>query len=160
MSSKDSTSHFSLDGVYSCPVCHHGQIAAMPLMDTFACNFCRHIFTSDPLQQSLTMADSSSPVTWRWNGRAWRGANRNGVELGWGVGLGAIALVLLPTTIVALSAYIFPPADGSPFSWIPTFWIGLTFLCHSAFVASVIVEYYQFPVFAYWKAIQRHLLQN
>jgi hypothetical protein len=158
MSSKKSASHFRGDGVYSCPVCRHGEIWAMPLMDTLACNFCRHIFTYDQNQQSLTMADSASPVTWRWNGRGWRGAHRDGIELGWGVGLAAIALVLLPTTLVALSAYIFPPISGSAFSWVPTFWIGLTFLAHCAFVASVVVEYYQFPVFAYLQAMQRHLV--
>lgn len=160
MNSKDSASNFSGDGGYTCPVCRYGQISAMPLMDALACNFCRHIYTFDPIKQSLTMADSASPLTWRWNGRSWQDANRNGDELTWGVGLGAIALVLLPTTLVGLSAYIFAPIPGTPLSWVPTFWIGLTFVTHFAFVVSVVIEYYQFPVLTYLQAMQRRLLRR
>ena len=152
--------NFSLDGVYTCTLCRHGEISAMPLMEALACNFCNHIFTADPIQQSVKMADSASPITWRWNGRTWQGAHRKGDELVWGVGLAAVALILLPTTLVALSTYFFPPIPGTPLSWVPTFWIGLTFLAHLAFVVDVVVEYYQFPVFAYVNAIRRHLLKG
>ncbi|MBD0269899.1 MAG: hypothetical protein ICV77_16605, partial [Cyanobacteria bacterium Co-bin8] len=38
---------------YLCPVCRHGQIEAMTLMDAFACNFCRHIFEVNLEQQTV-----------------------------------------------------------------------------------------------------------
>ncbi|MBD1832464.1 MULTISPECIES: hypothetical protein [Cyanophyceae] len=158
--SKDLANDFKSGGVYSCPVCRQGQISEMPLMEAVACNFCRHIFTVDSRQQSLKMADSSQPLSWRWNGRRWQNATRNDAELGWGVGLAAIALVILPTSLIALSAYIFPPIPGSSLSWVPLFWMGLTFLSHLAFVVSVVVEYYQFPVFAYLQAMRRRLFPS
>lgn len=158
--STNSHSNLSFDGTYRCPVCRHGEISAMALMDAFACNFCRHIFTADIPKKSVKLADSSSPITWYWNGKDWRGGQRNGVPLGWGVAIGAIAFVLLPTSLVALSAYLFPPTPGSRLSWLPTFWIGLTFFSHFWFVASLVIEYYQFPVFAYLNALQRRLLRN
>ncbi len=59
---------------YICPVCRHGQIAELTLMDAFACNFCRHIFTANLREQSIHVEDSSQPMTWRWNGRNWQGS--------------------------------------------------------------------------------------
>jgi len=43
---------------YSCPVCRHGKIAALPLMEAYACNFCQHIFTANLEQQVLKMASN------------------------------------------------------------------------------------------------------
>ncbi|MGB3205975.1 MAG: hypothetical protein WBB28_13375, partial [Crinalium sp.] len=137
-----------------------GQISTMPLMEALACNFCRHIFTLNVVTQHLTMADSSLPLTWRWNGRGWRSVYQNGVVIGWGIVLGAIAFVLLPATLVALSAYIFPAEPDTFLSWLPLFWIGLTFVCHLLLVVSIVIESYQFPVFAYLNAIQRNLLHR
>ncbi len=161
MNRKDLAKHkFSDDGAYPCPVCHHGQISAMPLMEALACNFCRHIFTLDAVTQHLTMADSSLALTWRWNGRGWRSVYQNDTAIGWGIVLGALAFVLLPTTLVALSAYIFPAEPQTFLSWLPLFWIGLTFVCHLLMVVSIAIESYQFPVFAYLNALKRNFLRN
>lgn len=160
LNSKNNDKNLSFDNVYSCPLCRHGEIAAMPLMEAFACNFCRHIFTIDLATKSLKLADSSSPISWYWSGKDWIGANRNGIQLGWGVALGAIALVLLPTSLVAFSAFLFPPTPGSRLAWLPKFWIGLTFFSHFWFVGSLVAEYYQFPIFVYLKTIQRRLLRQ
>lgn len=155
-----SDNYLNFDSEYPCPVCLHGQISTIPLMEALACNLCRHIFTLDTNQQSLTMADSSSPLTWQWNGRTWQGIYRNGVELNWSVKLGAIAIVLLPTALIALAAYIFPPIPGSRLSWLPTVWVGLTFLFHLTWVVSLIIEYYQFPIFIYLKVTGQNLLNT
>ena len=68
---KESTefNRFHLKGEYSCPVCRHGKVSEMLLMETFSCNFCQHIFTTDFDKQLLKMADSQLPLTWYWNGR-------------------------------------------------------------------------------------------
>lgn len=148
-----STDHFNYHGVYHCPVCRHGEIAAIPLMEAFACNFCRHIFTANVEQQRIKMADSQIPLTWRWTGRNWQGIGAEGVNMGWGLWLSAMAFILAPTTIVGGGAYIFPPLPGSHLSWLPFAWTGLTFFSHLACVAWLLVEYYQIPVVLYCRAI-------
>ncbi|NES83662.1 MAG: hypothetical protein F6K10_20870 [Moorea sp. SIO2B7] len=157
---KDLSQRFNSKDVYPCPVCRHGKIEPLTLMEAFACNFCNHIFTANLEQQLLKMADSQFPLTWCWNGRTWRGLQREGVNLGWGYGVAAIAFVLLPPSLVGLSAYLFPPLPGSRLFWLPTFWIGLTFLCHLACLGWLVVEYYQFPVWMYLGAMRRQFLSR
>lgn len=129
-------------------------------MEAFACNFCRHIFTANLEQQVLKMADSQLPLTWRWNGQTWKGLHREGVELGWEYWFVGIAFVILPSTLVGLAAYLFPPMPGSPLAWLPVFWTVLAFLSHLACMGWLVVEYYQFPVFAYLRAVQQRLLDR
>lgn len=143
----------SYDGVYTCPVCRHGKISALPLMEAFACNFCQHIFSANLEQQLLKMADSQIPLSWRWNGQRWKGLQHEGVELGWGYWVAAIAFLVIPTTLVGLAAYLFPPLTNSPFSWFPIFWTVFTFLSHLSCLGWLVVEYYQFPLSIYLRAI-------
>ena len=152
------TSRLNYNGIYTCPACRHGEISAIALMDAFACDFCRHIFTANLETQVLKMTDSLQPLTWYWNGRNWQGARREGVELGWGIVVGAIAFVLFPPSLVGLATYLFPPLPHSPLSWFPSFWTGLTFVSHLTCVIWLMVEYYQFPVFVYLRTWQRYLL--
>ena len=152
------TNSLSYQGVYSCPVCRRGEISAMPLMEAFACDFCRHIFTANLEKQVLKMADSSLPLSWYWNGRSWQGAHRAGAQLGWGIWVAALAFVLFPPMLVGIGAYIFPPLPGSRLSWLPAFWTGLTFFSHLACVGWLVVESYQFPVFAFLRVWRRRLL--
>ena len=146
---------FHLDGEYSCPVCRHGKVSAMPLMETFACNFCQHIFTVDFDKQLLKMADSQLPLTWYWNGKNWKGIHREGAEAGWGYFLFGLGFVFLPTAIIAFGTYIFPPLPGSPLSWLPIFWSVLTFVAHLSCLIWLVIEYYQFPIFLYVRALKR-----
>ncbi len=151
----DNPSHpLSYYNAYTCPVCRHGKISALALMEAFACNFCRHIFTANLEQQVITMADGQFPLTWYWTGHNWQGmATKN--SLGWGYGLGAIAFVVLPTAIMGLGAYLFPPLPGSSLSWFPLAWTGLTFISHLACVLWLLLEYYQLPVFLYLEALRQ-----
>lgn len=132
---------------YLCPVCRHGQITALTLMDAFACNFCRHIFTANLPEQSIHVEDSSQPMTWRWNGLHWKAANQLDMDLTIVVWLVGIALVLLPPALIWLSSHTFPPMQGSTWSWFPTAWISLTFGTHFTFVAWLLAEHYQIPVY-------------
>lgn len=154
------TSCFSYQEVYPCPICRLGQIQALPLMDAMACNFCNHIFTADLEKQQLKMPSRQPPLIWRWNGRKWTGAHLEGVELSWGYWLAAVALVLLPTTLIGLTAYAFPPNAGVPLSWLPTVWTGLTFLSHLAIIGWLVIEFYQFPVEAYLRGVRQHVLSR
>lgn len=68
---------------YHCPVCRHGEITTLPLMEAFACNFCRHIFTANLDKQAITIADSQLPLTWYWTGKNWQGL-RSSQKMQWG----------------------------------------------------------------------------
>jgi len=153
---KNIKKNLSIEEVYTCPVCYHGQISAMTLMDAFSCNFCNHIFTADMARQSLKIADSSPALSWKWNGKKWK-ADHPQVEWNWAIQLLAVGFILLPTTLIGLSAYFFPPIPGTPLCWLPIFWTGLTFLSHSAIIVNIVIDYYQFPVKLYLKALVRNL---
>jgi hypothetical protein len=148
---------FHEQGDYFCPVCRHGKISAMPLMETFACNFCQHIFTTNFDKQLLKMADSQLPLTWYWNGKNWKGIHRDGVDISWSYLVIAIGFIFFPTAIVACSSYIFPPSPDSLLSWLPVVWSILTFLLHLSLLIWSLVEYYQFPIFLYVRAVKRRL---
>ncbi|MGL5944399.1 MAG: hypothetical protein ACRC2S_29310 [Waterburya sp.] len=149
---------FHLQGEYPCPVCRHGKVSEMLLMETFSCNFCQHIFTANFDKQLLKMADSQLPLTWYWNGKTWKGIQREGAEVGWAYLIFAVGFVLIPTAIIALGMYLFPPMNGSLLSWLPVFWTILTFCAHLFCVIWLVIEYYQFPIFLYVRALKRKLL--
>ena len=148
---------FHLKGEYSCPVCRHGKVSVMPLMETFACNFCQHMFTTNFDKQLLKMADSQLPLTWYWNGKNWKGIHREGSEIGWGYLIFALGFVFFPTGIIGLGSYLFPPLPGSSLYWLPLVWSILTFFAHLSCLIWLIIEYYQFPIFLYARALKRRL---
>lgn len=160
LSSKKKASYFSYQEAYPCPICHLGQIQALPLMDAMACNFCNHIFTADLEKQQLKMPSRQPPLIWRWNGMKWTEAHLEGVEISWGYWLAAVALVLLPTALIGLTAYAFPPTAGTPLSWLPIVWTGLTFLSHLGIIGWLVIEFYQFPVKAYLRGVRQHVLSR
>ncbi len=132
---------------YICPVCRHGQISSITLMDAFACNFCRHIFTANLHDQSVRVEDSSQPMTWRWNGRTWQSANQMDTDLTIVVWLVGVSLVILPPGLIWLSSHTFPPMRGSAWYWFPSAWVGLSFFLHFLFVAWLLAEHYQFSLY-------------
>lgn len=136
---------------YVCPICRHGQISAIALMDAFSCNFCRHIFTANLSDQLVRVEDSSQPMTWHWNGRNWQAANQINVDLTITIWLVGALLVVLPPGLIWLSSHTFPPLPGSVWYWFPTIWIGLTFCFHFLFVAWLLAEHYQIPVYVAFK---------
>lgn len=131
-------------GSYRCPVCRHGFIAGLTLMDAFACNFCRHIFTANLVTQTVQVADSSQPMVWHWNGQRWLSGAFQERHVTALIGWVAMAVVVLPPTLVGLSAYTFPPLPGSGWAWFPMAWAGSTLLIHLAMVGWLLAEYYQF----------------
>lgn len=132
---------------YLCPICRHGKISAITLMDAFACNFCRHIFTANLTSQTIQVEDSSYPMTWRWTGRNWQSANQIDVDLTIVIWLVGTALVVLPPMLIWLSSHTFPPLPGSAWYWFPTIWMSLAFCLHFVFVAWLLMEHYQLPLY-------------
>lgn len=148
------------DAAYPCPVCRLGKIKTLPLMDALACDLCRHIFTVSLEKQQLKMPSRQPPLVWRWNGRNWVGMQVEGVELNWAYWLAAITLVALPTILVGLTVYSFPPSPDVPLSWLPYAWVGLVFLLHLGIIGWLIIEIYQFPVAVYLRNVWQHLLRR
>lgn len=145
---------------YQCPICRHGEIEALTLMDAFACNFCRHIFTANLKEQSIHVEDSSQPMTWRWNGRNWQAVTQTDFDLTLVIWIVAVSLVVLPPGLIWLSSHTFPPLDQSSGAWFPTFWIALTFICHFSFVAWLMAEHYQIPWYVAGKVRLRQWLER
>ena len=150
----------NLQETYICPVCRHGQIAELTLMDAFACNFCRHIFTANLREQSIHVEDSSQPMTWRWNGRNWQAANQLDVDLTLVIWIVGVILVVLPPALIFLSSRLVPPLEGSTLDWLPNVWVGLTFLTHFSFVAWLMIEHYQLPIYVSSKVRIRQWLER
>ncbi len=138
---------------YPCPVCRVGEISSMPLMEAMSCDFCHEIFTVNLETQQIKMPSRQPLLVWRWNGFKWTQAQLEGVELGWGYVLAAIAFVILPTILIGIGAYYLPPKPDVPLSWIPYVWTLLTFLSHSAIIVGIVIEVYQIPIRAYWRGI-------
>ncbi|BCL37079.1 hypothetical protein NSMS1_35260 [Nostoc sp. MS1] len=122
-------------------------------MEAMGCDFCHEIFTVNLEQQQIKMPSRHPPLIWRWNGFNWTEAQLEGVELGWGYGLAAATFVLLPTTLIGLVAYYFPPSTSDVVSWLPYIWTILTFLSHLSIIIWIFIEVYQIPVAAYLRAI-------
>ncbi|MEP0890581.1 MULTISPECIES: hypothetical protein [unclassified Leptolyngbya] len=149
----------SFQDTYLCPICRHGSITGLTLMDAFACDFCRHILTANLQEQTVQVVDTQ-PMTWRWNGRRWlSGTLQNGQFTGliWLVG---IAVVILPPTLIGLSAYTFPPLPGSRWAWFPVAWAWTTLVVHLLMVSWLIAEHYQFSPYITGKVWIRHWLRR
>ena len=126
---------------YRCPACASGELRAIALMDVFACDFCRHMFSANLENQSVHLADSLQPMAWRWNGWQWKTSQQSDTAAGliWSFTLG---LVLMPVGIIVLSNYVFPPLDSSGF---PKAWTMLTLACHSTIARWLLAEYHRWP---------------
>ncbi|PPS41241.1 hypothetical protein [Chroococcidiopsis sp. TS-821] len=150
----------NLHDSYPCPVCRLGQIAALPLMDAMACNLCRQIFEVDLEKQQIKMPSRQPALLWNWNGKRWDGARLEGVEFGWGYVFAAIALVLLPPTLIGLVILIHPPTPDTPLAWLPYVWATLGFIAHLAIVGWLAIEFYQFPLGLWFRSLPQQLRQR
>lgn len=131
----------SYDLTYRCPACATGELYALTMMDVFACDFCRHMFTANLETQSVQLADTVRSRVWHWNGWRWRTAQQRdtAAALVWGF---AAAITVIPATLIALSNYIFPPLEASNF---PLMWIELTLTAHAAIACWLLAEYHHWP---------------
>ncbi|MBD2578349.1 hypothetical protein [Oscillatoria sp. FACHB-1406] len=145
-------------GTYPCPICRCGSISTLSLMEAMSCSFCHHIFSTDFAQQSIAIADSPMAFSWRWNGKGWKSLRGTRTEFGWDALIIAFVFVLLPPFVVGFAAYLFPPLPGTPGAWFPIAWTIVVFFVHLACVIWLTVEYYQFPINLYARAIGRRWL--
>lgn len=148
------------DNAYECPVCRHGQIQPMALMDAYACSFCRHIFEANLDQQTVHVVDSVQPMGWRWQGWRWQPLYQSRGDITLILWLVGLALVILPAGLVALGGYVFPPLEGTAgVNWSLVWAIG-TLAAHSTMVGWLIAEHYQFPLYVMAKIRLQRLLER
>jgi hypothetical protein len=131
---------------YECPVCRHGQMEPMALMEAYACNFCRHIFDINLDQQTVNVVDSVQPMVWRWQGRRWQPIYQSRDDITLTLWLVSLVLVVLPAGLVALGGYVFPPLDATGVNW-SLVWAVVTLVGHGALVGWLVAEHYQFPLY-------------
>lgn len=136
---------------YPCPVCRHGEISQMVMMEAWACNFCRHILTQEGSVPILKLEDSHLNCRWRWQGKAWRAVRQTDAELTLAVWLVALALAILPPALVWLSYHTFPPLPDSAWPWFPRLWVGLTCAIHWGLVTWILLEHYQVAPYLAWR---------
>ncbi|MEB3359525.1 MAG: hypothetical protein VKK04_22560 [Synechococcales bacterium] len=148
----------SPQSVHICPVCRHGHISQITLMDAFACDFCRHIFSVAYTNQTVQVVDSSQPMGWLWTGKSWRPLHRSDTNLTLTIWLIGVALVVLPFALVWMANYLFPPLPGSRWAWVSTVWIISTFCTHFGMVAWLLAEHYQLPLYVSSRIRLRRLL--
>jgi hypothetical protein len=127
----------------------------MPFMETWGCSFCGQLFLGDLIQRSLKTVDPSFPQTWYWDGYQWQRSLEPALEPRWLWQALSVLLIVLPTSLVGVSAYLFPPEPDSFLHELPIIWTGLTAIAHLVIVLYLITEYYQVPFVAYRQALQR-----
>lgn len=152
----------SLDnpGDYLCPICRHDHITPMALMDAFACDFCRHIFEANLSQQTVHVVDSAQPMAWRWTGQRWRPLHHSNQDVTFILWVSGLMLAFVPAGLVATSAYIFPPLEGSPGSSWPAIWACSTLISHALIVGWLMMEHYQVPIYVAAKVWLRRFIEQ
>jgi hypothetical protein len=143
---------------YDCPVCRHGQIQAMPLMDAYACDFCRHILQANLEQQTVHIVDGVQPMGWRWLGWRWQPLHHRSTDLTLALWVVGIALTTLPAGMITLGTYLFPPLEPSEGVQWSLVWAAITLVAHTVMVGWLIAEHYQFPPYVLAKIRWQRLL--
>lgn len=146
---------------YPCPVCLYGRIEGLFMVDAFACNFCRHIFTVDDAQQCLCLEDHAQAMKWHWSGDRWLflryPISPDWLLWVWSLG---VAFIATPTGLVWLSYHTFPPLPNQQGAMFPALWTGLTFLAHFTIVAWLCLEHFQWPLYVAMRLYSRRFLDQ
>lgn len=145
---------------YECPMCRHGQIRQMALMDAYACSFCRHIFDVNLPRQTVHVVDGLQSMGWRWQGRRWQPIYQGGGDVALTLWLVGLVLVVFPAGLVALGGYMFPPLEASAgITWSLAWALG-TLAAHGTMVGWLMAEHYQFPIYVMVKIRLQRLLER
>jgi hypothetical protein len=136
------------DACYPCPFCRQGQIQCLTLMEVFSCGLCDRIFSVNLPQQSLALETGSGPrgLRWYWSGYSWQSERQRTSGSLLVLWLLSVALTLLPTLLIGVSAYIFPPLPSQDAVSFPIVWAIVTGITHLAMILWFWLEYYQIPV--------------
>jgi hypothetical protein len=150
----------TLQDSYLCPICRHGQLNPMVMMETFSCGFCRHIFSVNLTEQVLRVEDRVPHSAWRWNNDRWSALNLINVNLSMIVWMTSVFLVTVPSGVIWLSAYVFPPIGGLTWNSFSIVWGEIVFSVHFLIAAWLLVEHYQLPSYVAARIAIDRLLQR
>lgn len=144
---------------YPCPFCRQGQISHWYLMEVFSCGLCDRIFSADLSQQTIQLENDTEyrKRRWRWSGHRWQRSEKQDTSV-WLLLL-SLAVVILPTTLIGVAGYLFPPLpqDTIPF---PVRWAALTGILHLAVVLWFWLAYYQIPLWVILRVRMRRWMGN
>ena len=135
----------TLQDSYRCPICRHGTLQNMAMMDAFSCSFCRHIFSVNLTDQVLQVEDQLPKSVWRWQGDRWGTLNPKDIDLSILVWVMGVFLVTIPSGVIWLGAYVFPPIGGLMWNSFSVVWGAVTFSAHFSIAAWLLFEHYQLP---------------
>ncbi|NJN23232.1 MAG: hypothetical protein HC810_00935 [Acaryochloridaceae cyanobacterium RL_2_7] len=140
------------DPYHHCPLCNHGILSGIALMDALSCDFCRHIFSLDidqPLIQLpiLKIEDTAYPLSWQWTGSQWKAQTQAEAPLIQWLWALCVAIALIPSGLMSLAVYLFPATPHGRGAWFAVFWLGLTILAHLGVALWLLCEHYQWPFY-------------
>jgi len=130
---------------YPCPVCRNGALQGMVMMDAWSCSFCRHIFSANLAEQVLRLEDTVPKTAWRWQGDRWASLHSTRGDLSILVWFTSVFLLVIPSGLIWLGAYVFPPMGGLTWNSFSIVWGEITFSVHFLIAAWLLVEHYQLP---------------
>ncbi|WP_299408993.1 hypothetical protein [Acaryochloris sp. IP29b_bin.148] len=136
---------------YPCPLCRHGQLTNLVLMDAFSCSFCHHIFTANLPQQSICLADGQQAVSWQWKGQRWHPLHHPDIDFPLGIWILCTSLAVVPPALIWGVHHIFPPLPNSTGDSFHLLWLGVVFVTHSLIALLILAEFHQFPRYLSWK---------
>jgi hypothetical protein len=132
----------------------------MVMMDAFSCGFCRHIFSANLTEQVLRVEDRVPQTAWRWQGDRWSSLNPVSVDLSIIVWMTSVFLFTIPSGVIWLSAYVFPPIGGLTWTSFSIVWGEIVFSVHCLIAAWLLVEHYQLPSYVAARIAIDRLLQR
>ncbi len=132
----------------------------MVMMETLSCSFCRHIFSADLSQQILRVEDTIPKSAWTWQGDRWTSRNSGNEDLTQLVWFTSAFMVVVPTSLMGLSAYIFPPIGGLQWNSFSVVWSGVTFGSHLLIATWLLVEHYQLPGYVAAKITLQRMIEQ
>lgn len=142
----------SQDPYEACPLCGHGNLSTLMMMDAMSCDFCRHIFSIDvaqPMVQEpiLRIEDSSHPLAWQWSGDQWQALSQVEQPLILWLWSLCAAIALIPSTLMGLAIHLFPSTPHSQGAWFSELWLCFTIGGHCLAALWLLAEHYQWPFY-------------
>ena len=140
------------DRYQDCPLCRHGTLTTLIMMDAMSCDFCHHIFSIDLAQSIvqlplLRVEDSPHPLTWQWTGERWQVQSQVEKTIILWLWILCIAIVTIPSTLMSLAIHLFPTAPQGQGAWFPGLWLCLTIGSHLLVALWLLAEHYQWPFY-------------
>jgi hypothetical protein len=144
-----------------CPLCRHGTLSTLMMMDAMSCDFCRHIFSIDitqPMVQEpiIRIEDSSQSLAWQWTGSRWKVLPQADKPLIIWLWVLCGSIVTIPSLLMILATHLFPATPHSRGAGFAFVWLWLTIGSHVIAALWILSEHYQWPIYQRFQRLLRH----